>query len=382
MASRTPVRVVYVVHDLRYGGTERRLLAVLAGLDRARFEPLLVCIDGVGELVGEARALGVEPIVLGRSRPRNVSGVRRLAHLLRIQDAAIVHGWLPMPNAFARVAGTLARVSVRIASEAASIRTTDARRARRYGIIERVLAPATDAYVANSEAVAASMRDRGIPAAKIVVIHNGVDVPERIDAEDRARVRGELGAGPDARLVGMVARLVADRKDHDTFLRSVAVLAAEGRPVHAAVVGDGPARATLERLAADLGIADHVTFTGFRDDAARLVAAFDVSVLLSYSEGFSNVVLETMAIAVPLVTTDIPPNREAIEDGVHGLTVPVRDVDATAAALRLLLDDGALCARLGEAARRRARERFSLEAQAAGTMRLYEDLLERKGGRV
>lgn len=370
-----------VIHGLYIGGAERRLLAVLAGLDRARFDPLIVCTDELGALAGEARELGVEPIVLGRSRRRDVSGVRRLTRILRTEHVAIVHGWLQLPSVFARAAGALARVPVRISFESASITTMDARRARQYELVERVLAPLTDAYVANSEAVAASLRRRGIAAAKIVVIYNGVAVPAPLDGEERARLRAGLGVGEGTQLVGMVARLDDEFKDHETFLRSVADLVVEGRTVHAAVVGDGVARATLEQLAADLGIADQVTFTGFRGDAAQLVAAFDVSVLLSYSEGFSNVVLETMAAGVPLVATDIPPNREAFEHEVAGLCVPMRSVEATAAALRRLLDHPELSARLGEAARRRAREQFSLEAQAASTMRLYDDLLERKGGR-
>ena len=112
------------------------------------------------------------------------------------------------------------------------------------------------------------------------------------------------------------------------------------------------------------------------------MAALDVSVMLTYSEGFSNVVLESMAAGVPLLTTAIPPNREAVEDGVHGLLVPVGDLEATAAALRRLLDDRRLARNLAGAARKRALERYTLEAQAIATMRLYERLLEGKAARL
>jgi L-malate glycosyltransferase len=381
-AATSAVRIAHVIHGLRPGGAERRLLAVLAGLHPTRFESLIVCTDELGELADDARAIGVEPVLLGRGRRPASRDVLRLARLLRRERAAVVHGWLSMPSAFARTAGAIARVPVRIAAPGGPVETIDPRRAHRYARAERVLSHVTDAYIANSETVAGSLQGRGISAEKIVVIPNGVAVPVLLGEEERARLRAGLGAHADTELIGMTARLDPGFKDHETLLRSVAALADDGRAVQAAIVGDGPGRPGIERLASDLGIADRVTFAGFRDDAARLVGVFDISVLLTYSEGFSNVVLETMAAGVPLVTTDIPANREAIEDGAHGMLVPVRDVGATVAALRRLLDDEDLAARIGEAARQRARERFSLEAQAERTMQLYDDLLGRKVARV
>lgn len=372
------VRVVHVIHDLRPGGTERRLLAVVAGLDRARFEPLLVCIDGLGPLEDDARALGLEPVILGRGARLDARGVPRLARLLHRERVQIVHGWLSLASLFARVAGTLVGVPVRIAAEGGAVTTRDPRRARRDALLERALAPLTDAYVANSGAVAKSLREKGVPERKIAVIPNGVAVSAPLGDEERATLRAELGAAPGSQLVGMVARLDAGFKDHETFLAALATLVAEGRPVHGAIVGDGAACAGLERRAAELGVADRVTFTGYRPDAARAIAALDVSVLLSYFEGFSNVLLESMAAGVPIVATAIPPNREAIEDEAHGLLVPVGSAEKTAAALRRLLDDPETAARLGAAARRRAADRYSLEAQATATMELYERLLAGK----
>ena len=162
----------------------------------------------------------------------------------------------------ARTAAVIARVPVRIYVEAATVPTPDPRRARRSALLERVLAPVTDAYIANSEAVAAMLRDDlRLDAAKIVVIPNGVALPGAIDAAERVRLRAELGADATEQLIGMTGRLDLRYKDHQTLLRSVALLAAEGRPIRAAIVGDGPDRAELERLTAHLGIGRLVTFT-------------------------------------------------------------------------------------------------------------------------
>jgi glycosyltransferase involved in cell wall biosynthesis len=188
------------------------------------------------------------------------------------------------------------------------------------------------------------------------------------------RLRACLGAQEGEPLVAMVARIDPDFKDHGAFLHSLVQLPG----VHGAVVGDGPGRAVAEALARRLGIADRVTFTGFRRDARELVGAVDVSVLLTYSEGFSNVLLESLAAGVPVVATDIPANREALRDGADGALVPVRDPAATAAAIRRLLDDPAAAATLAEAGSTRAKDVFSLEAQASRTMALYDRLLSAK----
>ena len=176
----------------------------------------------------------------------------------------------------------------------------------------------------------------------------------------------------------MVGRLDPDFKDHHTFLAAIASLIRDGCAVRGAIIGDGPARVTLERFAKALGIEDDVVFTGYRRDAVDLLQALDVSVSLAYSEGFSNVVLESMAGGVPLIATDIPSNREAVAHGVDGLLVQIRNPRATAVALRRLLDDQTFARRLGEAGRRRVSERYSLEAQAKTTMHLYERMLERR----
>jgi glycosyltransferase involved in cell wall biosynthesis len=373
-------KVTHVIHSLTGGGIERRALSVIAGLDQTRFESVLVCIDGRGPLIDEARVQGIEPIVIGRTWRLDPTGVPRLATLLRREHASIVHGWLSMANAFARLAGIIARVPVRIASEGAVLPTVDLRRLRRDTLIERALAHATDAYTANSEAVAAGLRERGIAASKIVVIRNGVRLARPLTDRSRAAIRSELGAVGDEPLVGMTARLDLEFKDQVTFLRAASALVSSGRQIRIAVIGEGAGRHVLEDLARELGIADRVHFTGFRLDSAQLISGLDVSVMLGFehSEGFSNSILEAMAAGVPLVATDIPPNREALTDGVHGLLVPPRGIDEAAASIARLLDDPQFAARLGAAARARAGSEYSLEAQGARTMELYERLLAAK----
>jgi glycosyltransferase involved in cell wall biosynthesis len=373
-----PTTVVHVIHDLRSGGTERRMLNLLAKLDRTRYRPLLCCIDDLGPLAEDARDLEVEPFVLGRKWRFDLRGIERLARVVRANRPAVVHSWLYIANVFGRIGGLLGHAEAMVAADGATEIPASPARQVVVRTIDRLLSLPTDCVIANSDAVASSLEARGIPREKITVIRNGVSVPPVLTEDERIAMRSELGASTDDHVVGMVARLTTVNKDHQTFLRAAAHIHRAERRVRFVLVGDGPARAELEALVHGLGLAETVRFAGHRGDASKLIGCFDVSVLCSLFEGFSNVILESMASGRPVVATDIGPNREAIDDGVHGLLVPIRHPEATAAAIVRLLENPEEARRLGANGRARAASEFSLELQAERTMDLYDRLLARK----
>jgi glycosyltransferase involved in cell wall biosynthesis len=197
---------------------------------------------------------------------------------------------------------------------------------------------------------------------RIVVLHNGVDVPQPAAAEDRAAARAELGVGEEDVLCLYAGRL-DEFKDPLTLAR-----AAEDAQVVAAFAGDGPLLAALRERAS----APHRVL-GARQDAQRLLAAADVFVMPSRREGLSMAVLEAMSHGLPTVVSDGPGNPEAVGDA--GVVFPVGDARALAGALRRLAADRDERARLGSAARERVEQRFSralfLERMAA----VYGELL-------
>jgi rhamnosyl/mannosyltransferase len=149
---------------------------------------------------------------------------------------------------------------------------------------------------------------------------------------------------------------------------------------HLLVVGRGPHRAAVERLVRRLGLQERVTLTGEVSDARRrvLLHASDLLVLPSIdrSEAFGIAQLEAMACGKPVVSSDLPTGVRAVNrHGVTGLLVPPGDADALARALSRVLDDAALRAELGEAARRRVEEHFTAERMVAETLSLYDEVL-------
>jgi glycosyltransferase involved in cell wall biosynthesis len=164
-------------------------------------------------------------------------------------------------------------------------------------------------------------------------------------------------------------------KGVEYFLDAAALLAPRFPEVRFLIVGDGAGRNELEAHAGRLGLAERVTFTGFRTDVPDLLPEAAISVLPSLSEGLSNSLLESMAAGVPVVAARVGGNPEIVEHDVSGLLVPVRDSAALAGAISTLLEDPQLAARLGEAGRRRVAELFSMERSLSEVEGLYERLV-------
>jgi len=230
----------------------------------------------------------------------------------------------------------------------------------------RMVARRIDAAVALTPDLEAELRRLGF-TGPVWAIPNFRD-PEPFVAVDRAvagrNLRAELGVGADVDLVGLVGHLIQQKRP-DRALDALEAMHARGQAAHLVVAGDGPLRDDFERDVARRGLDPYVHVLGSRDDIAQLLAAIDVLILTSDSEGLPGVLIEAQMAGCPIVTVPVGGVRELVDDGETG--VVTEQVDATELADRVvgLLRDPKLRARLGERARRRA-VRFSSSA-AAGT---------------
>jgi glycosyltransferase involved in cell wall biosynthesis len=247
-------------------------------------------------------------------------------------------------------------------------------------LVERLVNQYTDVIVANSEAVRQdAIRQEGLPPDKVVVIHNGLDVP-RFAVKPRADLRAGLGVRDGVPVIGVVANFI-HYKGYEFFLEAWRMIRTRTPDAVGLLVGDGPMRAPMERRAAEMGLADSLRFVGLRTDIPDLLALMDVVVHPSLEEGFSNAVLEAMAAGRALVVTAVGGNPEAVTDEVTGVLVPPRDPAALAGAVLRLLADPAARVRLGDAARRRVASDFTLDAMVRQYEALYQRLIDRPSGR-
>jgi glycosyltransferase involved in cell wall biosynthesis len=216
----------------------------------------------------------------------------------------------------------------------------------------------------------------GLPREKIRVIHNGVDTARfrPPSPAERGAIRSELGV-TDREIVIVTVASLKPLKRIDALLTSAADLAKSGTPMRVLIVGDGPLRSALEKVAADLGIGQQVSFLGLRDDVERFLQASDVFVLASRTEAFPNVVLEAMATGIPVVTTDVGSVREMVEDGRSALIVPPGDNAALTAALKKLASSVDLRTALGRRGQEIVNERFRFDQMVANRQQVFDDLI-------
>jgi sugar transferase (PEP-CTERM/EpsH1 system associated) len=372
MTARAPIRVLHVLLSLEPGGLENGVVNVINRLDRERFASSVCCLKHAGEFARRIEDPRVDIHELhwrGGNDPRLAL---RLARLLRHLRPDIVHTRNAEPFFYGFAGAKLARARALVHSEHG--RKFDDRPAR--FALQRWMSRHTDAIFAVSGQLKTDLvKHIGMPEASVEVLHNGVDLSRfnvaagaGAPSPARAALRREWGVPEDALVVGSVGRLVAV-KNYTLLLRAAA---ASGLDIHLVLAGEGPERAALTALAASLGIATRVHLLGHSNDVDRVLGAFDVFVLPSFSEGMSNTLLEAMAAGVPPVASDVGGNGEIVRDGVDGRLFPSDDEPALRACLEALCRDGAERARLGAAARERVLSTFDIRQMIERYERLYE----------
>jgi len=360
-----PLRIVHLVSSLLNGGMEHFVLRLCAAQRKLGLDARVVAIK-TGPLAADAAALGVPVTVLqrGGKYDRILRGATEMARLR--PDIVHVHNTTSLHYA----------VLGRLVSGARIVLTDHAQINRVPRTFEWYL---TDVAVAVSGDTARKSTANRV-LAEVRVFHNGVDFqPPR---RSRAEVRAELGLGEQ--LVAIhVARFVP-LKAQETVVAAAGVLAARGGgeeggapDITVLFVGDGPERAVVERLAGEVGVSgDQVRFLGYRTDVADLLAASDIFILSSRTEGLPLSVLEAMTHRLAIVTTPVGGVPELCSDGESALFFAVDDALALADALDKLRDPS-LRARLGAAAQARALADFSFAAMTQKYLDLYREVLSR-----
>jgi len=365
------IRVLHLITELYVGGAEKALARLLTYLDRDRFAPTVVCLyGGDGPVADEIRALDIPVVDLGMTAKWRWDALWRLYCLLRQERPTILHTWMFHANIPGRVLGRLAGVPIVISGE----RTMGMESRWRYWL-NRVTASLADRVTCVSQQVADfAVNHVGIPSEKIVIIPNGIQLPDFECLFDTVQARSELRLPGNHVLVGTVARLDPVKR-LDILLHALRSLP----DVYAVIIGDGPERARLTALSEGLGLANRVYFPGHQGDVWPWLAALDVFALSSDWEGMSNALLEAMAAGLPVVATEVGGTPDVVVDGTTGLLVPRRDPAALAEAVASLVNDADTRCRMGRAGQERVLQHFSIERTVERTQSLYEQLLAAKG---
>jgi glycosyltransferase involved in cell wall biosynthesis len=385
------VKVIRVIARLNVGGPALHVAYLTAGLaDRGYDTTLVAGTLGRGEesmeFVADAKGVQIEVIdELHRniSPFRDLRAVLRLAELIRRERPTILHTHTAKAGAVGRVAALLAgsaRPPIVVHTFHGHVLRGYFNRTVTYGFktLERLLARMTTKLIAVSPEVRDDLVQLGVaPASKFAVIRLGIELDQRVGSRNgtRAETRRVLGLGPDDPfVVGWVGRMTAVKRT-DLVVRAFRELVDRGVDARLLLIGDGPDRDGLERLAHDLGVIKRCLFLGYQSDVARFYDAMDVMFLPSVNEGTPVSVIESLAAERPAVATRVGGTPDVIRDGVDGFLVDSADPVELADRLAELARDAPRRAAMGEAGRARVLERYAVERLVDDVDELYRELL-------
>jgi glycosyltransferase involved in cell wall biosynthesis len=377
--------VLHVVDGLGLSGKTRHLVSVLSKLDRGRFAPVVCRLnDEPSPLIAQLADACVPLFTVACRDGVQPKVMLQIASVARSVKADVVHCCNPRPMLYGGFAARLLGIRTTVGCLSAfACQVPD----RDYEFLPQALTTASRRNVYRNRLAVASMRVlvavssslgrrfcnyNGIPIDKLRTIAYGADLDavDRVPAERVARLRRELGFRSADVVIGSVGRLV-EQKDYPTALRAFAIAAAHVPNLRMAIVGDGPLRPALERLARDIDVAPRVRFLGQRDDVPALLQCMDLFALSSKFEPFGVALLEAKAARLPIVATAVNEIPDIVTNDESGLLTPPGDAAGMAAAFIRLARDRECRMRFGTRGRREA-EQHSLAAAVAAYEGLYD----------
>jgi len=351
-------RLVLLLQDLLFGGTQRHALELARRIDRTRFAPEFWMLSSGADFAPQAREADVPMRWLSDKRAVTVGSILTLRRELASSRPDILMPLTAVPNIWGRVFGRLSGVPAVVATSrgGGSIKRQH----------ERFLARLARHHIANTRALKDALLALGRLEDQVTVIQNGVDTDFFSPDPD--------GIGPVRQVILCVARFVED-KDHLTLLRAFEKAWAMAPAAELWLVGDGPLKGRLEFSLRRMACADRVKIFPGGSDLRPFYRQAAILALSSLREGLPNVILEGMASGAPIAATAVGGIPEVVAEGVTGYLSPAGDEAALAASFVRLLSDEGLRSRMAAQARAVAERDYSMAAMVAR----HEELLDRLG---
>ena len=369
------INIAYLVHSLRAGGIERSITRIVNRLDRSEFCPSIICLDKSGP--AEQWLESEVPVIeIGKKSGNDLMAVRRLSCCLRDRNIGILqsHNWgTLLEGIFAR---KLSGTPFHIHAERGTVMGMVEAKGTRYWLRARAMSMAltqVNKVISNAHAVAERVQERcGYSAQKIEIIPNGVPEVCLEDRQDiRRQVRLKLGLDSESILIGSVGRLEVV-KGFNFAMKAFATVHSSHPNMHLVLVGDGLERESLTDLAQTLGVSLNVHFVGRQSNVNHWLAALDIYLNSSLSEGMSQSIIEAMSAGLPIIATDVGDSAKILGDNEETVGMCVRTADPNALAIglkRLVVEP-----ELREMFAKRSKQKHSLCYSEEILVRKYQNL--------
>lgn len=369
------MKIAITSDTLLTGGAERQMLLTAAELTRAGHTVKIViyypsCVE-FDEFIQQN---DIDLVAIEAKGFMRIGRILAISKFLRREKFDIVHGFKGGSTIITALAAKLAGIR-NVFGGFRSICTETGKFRFALKFVNRLLI----GWIVNSRAIADSMvSNLSIKPEKLAIFYNGI-YPDAFRSKlSKEEARKKLGLSKDCKTITMVARL-AKVKNHKMLLETARILTKKIPELKVLIAGDGPLANELKALAETYGITDQVLFLGNRSDIPDILAATDVAVLTSSSEGFPNALIEPMSVGIPVVSTDYPAIHELVVDGQHGYIVPRNDADAMAESITKLLQDDETRKKMGLEGLKLVHKSFSPQNMARQLVAVYEGKLNFNG---
>lgn len=370
-----PRRVFFLLDSFMIGGTETQAVELARRLDPSRYDVTIGCLRKEGPLLArlDGSRVRVEEFSLGKGidSPSGVAGMLRIARFLRRERIQIMHAHDLWSNLVGVLAAKLARVPVTITSQ------RDLSHDAWYGTyrrkVLRFIQGRSSVVLTNAKAIREGLIEDGVPAKKVCVVYNGVDIDRFRNSKSNREWLFPESAG--RKLIVLVGNMNSDVKGHPVLISAAAEIVKRHPEAQFVLVGDGPRRRDYEAIVQTAGLKESFLFLGRRSDVPEILVSCDIAILPSLAEGLPNAVLEYLAAGLPVIATALGGNLEVVQDGVTGLLIPPNDSEALVRALGRLLEDPDFAATIARAGREHVQKEFSFERLVLDLDRLYSRLL-------
>ena len=368
--------ILFVIDGLEFGGGERLFLQLASKLrDRYHF---FVATDSGGKFAHELRNLDIEVFSLNITRQLALKPFYQIRNIIRHKEINLVHSQGARADFFSRLAGRRARVPHIVSTIQMPVEGFEVGFLRKmiYRLMDQFSERYVDRFIVVSESLRKTLTEgRGISDERVVKIYNGIELDQFHPDLKRSNLRKQWGISAEGPVIGAIGRLVW-QKGFEYLIEAIPKILQDFSQAKLLLVGEGPLRHELEGLARELDVDTRVIFAGFRSDIQDLLSMIDILAVPSLLEGFPMITLEAMAMAKPIVATQIEGIVEQISDSDEGILVPPRDTEALASAILRLIKDRELGNRLGVAARSKIERYFSIDTMVKETETVYLSLLE------
>ena len=372
------MKILYIANRSEvFSGGQISLLEILSNIDRSKFEPVVLC-PGEGEITEKVRAMGITALVwdMPTARTFNIfdinERVSKLRSIIRAQGVDIVH-----------TNGSRAQFYAALAKKGTGVKLVWHLRESTPDIFlyDWFISKTADKIICVSKGTKEQRISHRFPMfdKKAVVLYNGVDTDRfKRDPEARESIRNHLGAKKSDVLLGLIGLLIP-RKGHQILLKALSVLVGDHPQLKLLIMGRSVDEAYTERIktmANQLGLGANVMLSEPREDIVPVLSALDVFVLPSQGEGFSRALIEAMSVSLPVIASDISGNNEAVIQDKTGFLVPYGDVYLLAEDIQKLVKNRQKSINMGESARKRVEDLFSIKRHVAELQNVYEKLKE------